>query len=183
MADLIPAEKPETIPVVVVRRERPQRFEMIDLLDGLSCLMDRCFEVPGSRFRFGINSFLLLLPGLGDAIASMISLFILSIALGHYRVPRIVAARMVINWLLDSAISSLPVVGNLWDVWFKADTRNVNLLRPYVSDEYERPPSTWGHWVFVGGVLLLFVAALALVAWGMVALAVLAVRGLQAHEA
>jgi len=165
MADLIPAQQqPETIPVVVTRREPPRRLEAIDLLDGVSYLMDRCFEMPGSRFRFGINSLLLLMPGVGDAIASMISLFILSIALGHYRVPRIVAARMIINTVLDSAVSALPIVGNLWDVWFKADTRNVELLRPYVTLTAEPPPATWKHWAVVIGLLLLCVAVLALVA-------------------
>lgn len=183
MADLIPAEQPESIPVVVTRREVSQRPELIDVLDGLSHLMDRCFEVPGTRVRFGINSLLLLLPGLGDLIASLISLFILSIALGHYRVPRIVAARMIINSLLDAAISSLPVVGNVWDVWFKADTRNINLLRPYASLTAEPPPSTWRHWAFVVTVLLLSVAALALVVWGVVALVGLVVKAMQSPAA
>src|SRR5438034_658627 len=77
----------------------PRRLEAIDLLDLISHVMDRCFEVPGSRFRFGINSLLLLMPGLGDAIAAAISLFILAVAIGHYRVPHIVATRMILNTL------------------------------------------------------------------------------------
>jgi hypothetical protein len=183
MANPTPPARPESIPVVVTRRQPPHRLELIDFLDGVSRLMDRCFEIPGSRFRFGINSLLLFLPGLGDAVAAMISTFILTVALNHYRVPRIVAARMILNSVLDTAVSALPIVGNLWDVWFKADTRNVNLLRPYVSDAYERPPSTWGHWVFVGTALLLCVAALALVVWVMAVMIGIMLRGLQAPAA
>src|SRR5262249_13117181 len=94
-----------TPPVVVeVKRvtPRPRPVDTIDLLESLSYLMDRCFEVPGTKARFGLNSLLLLVPVLGDAVASAISLFILSVGLRHKRVPRIVAARMVVNTMLDS---------------------------------------------------------------------------------
>jgi hypothetical protein len=182
MADLIPVDPPEMTPVVVKRL--PRRVEVIDLLEGVSHLMDRHFEVPGSRVRFGVSTLLLLLPGLGDLISTMISLFIVSVAVHHYRVPRIVAARMLVNTLLDAAICAVPGVGNVWDVWFKADTRNVNLLRPYASlTAGDQPPSTWKHWLYVVGLLLLCVAALALVVVGAVALIGMLVRALQGEAA
>jgi len=106
--------------------------------------MDRCFELPGGKGRFGLNSVLLLVPVLGDAVATAVSLFILGVGLRHHRVPRIVAARMVVNTTLDSAISAVPIVGNVWDVWFKADTRNVRLLREYAGADLPAP-STWRH--------------------------------------
>src|SRR5262249_10329375 len=101
----------------------------------------------------------------------LISFAILAIGLSHYRVPRIVAARMVINSLIDSVMSSLPVVGNLFDVYFKADTRNVRLLREYVARTDEGPPSTLRHWAvalaMLGGLVLvvglLVVGAIALI--------------------
>lgn len=173
----LPSKPPEVTPVVVLGRT-PPRPEAIDLLDGISYLMDRCFEVPGSNARFGLNSLLLLLPGLGDVIAGGVSAFILLIALTHYRVPRIVAVRMVLNTLVDSTVSAIPVVGNLWDVWFKADTRNVNLLKQYVGTG--EPPGTWKHWAFVVGTVLAFVTLLALIvggtAWAIAAI-VSALRG------
>jgi hypothetical protein len=134
---------------------------VIDLLESLSYLMDRCFELPGTKARFGLNSLLLLVPVLGDAVASAVSLFILSVGLRHHRVPRIVAARMVVNTMLDSAVSVIPIPGNLWDVWFKADTRNVRLLREYAGADLPAP-STWRHWVFVlsAAALLALVVAL-----------------------
>jgi hypothetical protein len=182
MADLQPSTPQKLTPVVIVSRE-PRRFETIDLLDGLSRLMDRCFTIPGSDFRFGINSLLLLMPGIGDAIAGAISTFILVIALTHYRVPRIVAARMILNSVLDAAVSAIPVVGNLWDVWYKADTRNVNLLRQYVTITNDPPPATWRHWAFVVGVFVLCVALLALLAVGSVAVLIALVRMLQPQPA
>jgi hypothetical protein len=182
MADLQPTTPQKITPVIVTRE--PRRFETIDLLDGLSRLMDRCFEIPGSNFRFGINSLLLLMPGIGDAIAGAISTLIIVIALTHYRLPRIVAARMILNSVLDAAISAIPVIGNVWDVWYKADTRNVNLLRQYVTiGNNEPPPATWRHWAFVLGAAVVCLALLALVAVGTVAVLVAVVRMLQPQPA
>jgi hypothetical protein len=104
---------------------------------------------------------------------------ILTIGLTSYQVPRIVAARMVMNTLLDSLISAIPLVGNLWDVWFKADTRNVNLLRPYISLTGEKPPSTWGHWGFVIGMVVLLVVVLGLLVTGFVTVVMWMLRMLQ----
>ena len=53
------------------------------------------------------------------------------IALRHYRVPRSVAARMMGNVALDVALGSIPLLGDLFDVAFKANTRNIKLLEPY----------------------------------------------------
>src|SRR5262245_55701654 len=126
------------MPYDLTTSRQPLRGEVVDdrpppqstaaLLEMISYVMDRCFEIPGTNFRFGVNSLLLLIPVLGDIVPTFISTLILIIGLTHYRVPKIVAARMVLNSLLDAAISAIPVVGNVWDVLFKADTRNVRLL-------------------------------------------------------
>src|SRR5262245_55821531 len=73
MSDHNPISRPPEVTPVVVLQRGPRRLEAIDLLDGISHLMDRAFEVPGSNVRFGLNSLLLLLPGLGDLIAGGIS--------------------------------------------------------------------------------------------------------------
>jgi hypothetical protein len=179
MADDQLSKPPEVTPVVVLSRG-PRRPEAIDLLDAISHLMDRAFEIPGSKVRFGVNSLLLLMPGIGDVIAVGVSMFILFIGLSHYRVPRIVAARMVLNSLLDATISAIPLVGNVWDVWFKADTRNVNLLRQYVAlGDNEKPPSTWKHWAVVLSLLLLCLVLLGLVIVGTVAVVMALARAVQ----
>jgi len=170
-------------PVVISRAPRP--LAAFDALDAISHFMDRCFELPGSRMRFGFNSVMLLfLPGLGDLITGLVSLMILSVAITHCRVPRIVAARMMLNSLLDVTVSAVPVVGSLWGAWFKANTRNVNLLRPYATmDAGEKPPSTLWHWVVVVLMLLLGLAVLALLVAAMVWLVAAALRALQTPEA
>jgi hypothetical protein len=125
----------------------------VEFLDLVSFLMDRAFVVPGTDVRFGLNAFFLVLPVLGDIIPGLVSLGILAVGLHSYRVPRIVAARMVLNSLLDISIGWIPVVGDLFDLWFKADTRNVRLLQQYIGTGAEQPPATWWHWLFVLGVI------------------------------
>src|SRR4051794_31749103 len=87
-----PAQEP--IPLEV-RPLRPRGT--LDFLELLSYFMDRRFALPGTNFRFGLNSLLLLLPVIGDTIAAVISFTILAVGLSHYKVPRIVATRMVLN--------------------------------------------------------------------------------------
>jgi len=125
-------------------------------LDKLSFVMDRLYQVPGTRLRLGLNTILLLVPVLGDILPSLLSVLILMVGLNHYRVPRIVAARMVLNTCLDAALGWIPILGDLFDLFFKADTRNVRLLQEYAGQGEGRPRATWQHWVFVIGVLLFF---------------------------
>jgi hypothetical protein len=151
----------------------PRPASTIEVLDLVSYVMDRCFEIPGTDIRVGLNAVFLFLPILGDIIPAMVSLGIVVIGLNHYRVPRIVAARMVLNSLLDISIGWIPVVGDLFDVWFKADTRNVRLLQEYAGWGGPPPRATWRHWLFVVGVLglallivvMLVLAAGALIEW------------------
>jgi hypothetical protein len=141
----------------------------VELLDFVSFLMDRAFVVPGTDVRFGLNAIFLALPILGDIIPGLVSLGILAIGLHSYRVPRIVAARMVLNSLLDISIGWIPVVGDLFDLWFKADTRNVRLLQQYIGTGAEAPPATWRHWLFVLGVIAAVVLVLVLLVLGAIA--------------
>jgi len=172
MLELPPPERREPLRGEIVFEDEPpnQSQGALALLELLSFLMDRAFEVPGTRVRFGFNSVLLLLPLAGDLIATLISLGIVSIGVSLVRVPRIVAVRMLLNTLLDACISWIPIVGNAWDVWFKADTRNVRLLQHYAGWNGAEPPPTWRHWLFVGALLLGIVAVLFLIGLGISAL-------------
>jgi hypothetical protein len=147
----------------------PRRLEtptVLDLLDFVSLVMDRLFQVPGTRARFGLNSIFLLLPILGDIIPTLVSAAILTVGLRHYRVPRIVAARMVLNAALDAALGWVPLLGDLFNLWFKVDTRNVRLLMQYAGQDAGPPASTWRHWLFVVGAGTVLLLILTLVVLG-----------------
>src|SRR5690349_18923129 len=98
-------------------------------LEWVAWLMDRAFRVPGTNVRVGLDALLGLLPVGGDVLTGVVQAALVLIAVAHYRVPKAVAARMVANVLLDIGVGSIPVVGDLFDVFFKANTRNVQLLR------------------------------------------------------
>jgi hypothetical protein len=98
------------------------------LLEQVSWLMDRSIRIPGTRFTIGLDAILGLLPIGGDVLTGIVQVGIVLLALYHYRVPKAVAARMAANVLLDTSLGALPVVGDVFDAFFKANTRNMQLL-------------------------------------------------------
>jgi len=153
----VPAKRPPLVGEIV--DDKPARSPLV-LLDLVSYIMDRLVPVPGTRFRVGLNSLVLLLPVVGDLLTSLISAGIVVVGLTNYRVPRIVAVRMILNVVLDAGLGWIPLLGDLFDAWYKADTRNVALLREYLSDSGPPPRATWRHWVFVVGLLAALVVIL-----------------------
>jgi hypothetical protein len=156
--------RPEPLRGEIVNEGGPAPSPTVAILDFVSYLMDRLVQVPGTKLRVGLNTPLMAVPILGDIVPSVVSFAILAVGLSHYRVPKIVAARMVFNSLLDAGLGWIPVIGDLFDVWFKADTRNVRLLQQFAGTG--PPPSTWRHWLFLAGLLGAFLLILALIMLG-----------------
>ena len=96
-------------------------------LRRLAWLVDAAFVVPGTRFRFGLNSAIGLLPVGGDAVLGAISLYIVHQAhvLG---VPKPKLMRMLANVALEVAGGSVPILGDLFDVALKANLRNIAII-------------------------------------------------------
>ncbi len=96
-------------------------------LRQVAWLVDGAFRIPGLRFRFGLNSLIGLVPGGGDAILGMISLYIVYEA---YRlgVPRSKLLQMVGNIGLEVVGGSVPILGDLFDMALKANLRNIAIL-------------------------------------------------------
>jgi len=116
-----------------------RRFSEAELrgLEQLAWLMDRAFSIPGTRIRVGLDAILGLLPVGGDFLTGLVQVGIVLVAMFRYRVPRAVAARMAANVLLDVLVGSIPIVGDAFDAVFKANTRNIQLLRQ-IEDQRER---------------------------------------------
>lgn len=104
----------------------------IERLERLARLMDSRFRIPGTGIRFGLDSIVGLVPGLGDALTVLPALHILSEA-RRMAAPRALQARIVINIGIDFLIGTIPVLGDLFDVGFKANHRNVALLRRHLE--------------------------------------------------
>lgn len=98
----------------------------------LAWLLDNSIRLPGG-YRIGIDGIIGLIPGVGDAVGGLLSLYILASA-RRLKVPRIVMVRMGLNILVDSIVGAIPIVGDIFDFVWKANTRNAMLLRAYELD-------------------------------------------------
>lgn len=143
-------------------------------LERVAWLMDRAVTIPGTRVSFGLDALLGLFPGLGDVATGIIQVGLVLVALQHYRVPKAVAARMVANVLLDTGLGAIPLVGDLFDVFFKANTRNLQLLRQVKEHQAKGEPvpsaPSVGYLLLIGGALggtlvLLLIGVIALITW------------------
>jgi hypothetical protein len=132
-----------------------------------SALLDSAFRIPGTSLRFGLDPILGLFPGLGDVLTPAFSALLLVHGV-RLRVPRVVLVRMLMNAALDFVLGAVPVVGDLFDIGWKANLRNLALLERHARPGI--PPST-GDWIFVFGVIAVLVAVAALpvllVAWAL----------------
>jgi hypothetical protein len=123
-------------------------------LERLSWLMDDLIRVPVLGWRFGLDAIIGLIPAFGDTSTSLVSLYILGSAV-RYRVPKITLLRMGLNIAIDYAVGSLPVVGDLFDAWWKSNRMNLDLLkrRAQVSAT-EAKKGRASDWLFVGLIIL-----------------------------
>jgi hypothetical protein len=116
-----------------------------DQLDHLAWLLDNCFRIPGTNWRFGLEALIGLLPGAGDAVSAILGLFLLVRAF-QFKLPKIVIVRMLVNSLLDFSIGAIPFLGDAFDFLYKANTRNMKLFHEYAEIPLR---STQKHWVFI----------------------------------
>lgn len=92
--------------------------------------LDTAFRIPGTSIRFGLDPILGLVPGLGDGLSLAVSAWVILMAHGA-GAPWSLLARMAGNVAIDSLVGSIPVLGDLFDVGFKANRRNADLLRAH----------------------------------------------------
>jgi hypothetical protein len=105
----------------------------------------------------GLDALVGLIPGFGDTATSLVSFYILVSAV-RYRVPKVTLLRMGMNLGIDYVVGALPLVGDLFDAWWKSNQRNVDLLskRATVSAAEARE-GTISDWLFVGLIILLLI--------------------------
>jgi hypothetical protein len=125
-----------------------------DGLERLAWWLDSAIVVPGTRFRVGLDALIGLVPGIGDLIGTAISAYIVAAA-ARRGLPSSVLLRMALNVGLEALVGVVPIVGDLFDAAWKANQRNVALLRQYAAV----PHRTHGQSrLVVGGWLLALVA-------------------------
>ena len=115
--------------------EQDQRAqdERLKRLDRLASLLDNSMRVPGTRWRVGIDGLIGLIPGVGDVFGALMSGYLVMEA-ARAGASMSLILRMGFNVVLETLVGAVPLIGDLFDFAFKANLRNVGLLRRHVVD-------------------------------------------------
>jgi len=157
--------KPE---ILTPRRGKVATAFSDEHLEILSHVLDDFLRIPGTPIRFGLDGIVGFIPGIGDILGGIASSIIILAACVR-GVPKITVARMLLNIGIETGVGSLPVVGDLFDIWFRANRRNYALMTQAIAEPGEH---TWRSWVFLGCVAAvlagLIVLPILLLGWIMV---------------
>jgi hypothetical protein len=138
-------DKPEIVYDPALRWGRVGRLLSDERLRWLENLLDEAFVVPGTGIRFGIDGVVGLVPGLGDVLAGALSL-VIPFAAWVRGVPYITLVRMLINVAVGLLVGSIPIAGDVFDIFWKANRRNYRLLRLSITEPGRH---TWRDWAFL----------------------------------
>ena len=163
---------------LTARHTRRDPVEVEKSLDQLSFLMDGLFRIPGVGWRFGLDAMIGLVPGIGDTATTAVSIYILAAAV-RYRVPKVTLLRMGLNIGIDYLLGSIPLVGDIFDAFWKSNQMNVALLkdRAIVSSAEAKRGGQLSDWLFLGLIVTVLLALFV----GSLAVAFLLIRFLVTH--
>ncbi|MEP6714886.1 MAG: DUF4112 domain-containing protein [Terriglobia bacterium] len=125
-------------------------------VEALARWLDYAFVLPGG-FRFGAAGIIGFIPGIGDIIDALISLYIIFRAV-QMRVPRVAIARMAVNVGIEAVAGAVPFIGDLFDVAFKANLRNYRILKSYVAEPARQRGRDWLFLIGMGLLLVIIVS-------------------------
>jgi hypothetical protein len=159
--EILPPRKPGPPP----RFQKASGLFADENLDFLSHVLDDWFRVPGTSIRFGLDGIIGLVPGLGDIIGGLAST-ILVLAAWVRGVPYITLVRMVVNIGIEVLLGTIPLLGDAFDIAWKANRRNYALIVRHLEQQRRQ---TWKDWVFLmliaGTLSAIFLAPIFLILW------------------
>ncbi len=130
-------QPPQRSPQVNMRQ--PDRKQAsIERLRTISHLLDNAITIPGTDYGVGIDPLLGLLPVGGDLMSTIFSAYMV-VEAAQLDLPRESLIRMAINLILDTLAGTVPVVGDLFDVAWKANTRNMELIETHMQSQKQSP--------------------------------------------
>jgi hypothetical protein len=139
-------------------------------LRRLEILLDEAFIIPGTQIRFGLDGIIGLVPGLGDVLGGILSL-IIPLAAWVRGVPYITLVRMLTNFSIGLLVGTIPIFGDAFDIFWKANRRNYRLLTRSIAEPHWH---TWLDWGFLlllcVGIGMIFAIPLVLTVWLLVKL-------------
>lgn len=107
------------------------RLQTLKRIRRFSRLLDSAFRVPGTRFRFGLDPIIGLVPGAGDLVTTLFSAYLILLAT-RYNLPTATVGKMIFNVALEFVVGTIPLVGDIFDAFFKANNRNFAMLEAHL---------------------------------------------------
>jgi hypothetical protein len=133
-----------------IKAAGPSRADSVARLEALAHLLDSAFQIPGTNHRVGIDALLGLIPGIGDLVSTALSSYIIWEA-RQLGLPRWKIARMIGNVAVDTTVGAIPFAGDLFDVAFKSNRRNLRIVREHLERTGALPRTIEGTAVRVQG--------------------------------
>lgn len=143
-----------------VLNEQQREVPQLAWVDGFGRLLDTRFRIPGTDIRFGVDFLLGLFPYAGDLISLAFSGLLIA-TMARHGASGMLVVRMLGNVALDALVGTIPFLGDVFDLFYKANVRNLHLLR----EHYGEGKHQGSAWPVVIAVLLLILAMLAAVSW------------------
>jgi hypothetical protein len=113
----------------------PTRADALARITLLTRLLDNAFVIPGTGRRVGLDAFIGLVPGIGDAVSAVLASYIIWEA-RQLGLPKWKIARMIGNVAVDTAIGAIPVAGDLFDLFYKANARNLRIIHAHLGHKH-----------------------------------------------
>ncbi|HET8860068.1 DUF4112 domain-containing protein [Marivirga sp.] len=129
----------------------------------ISQLMDSKFTIPSTSIKFGIDPLVGLIPGLGDLSSYVVSLMLIYTIRKNGASGKLIT-KMLLNVSIDAIIGAIPVLGAIFDIWFKANDKNLRLVQEYY-EEGKHQGSGKGLLFLIILLVIIIIAALIYIAW------------------
>ena len=115
-----------------IRNVAPSRDAALGRMQAVANLLDTAFVIPGTKQRVGIDAIVGLIPGLGDVLTTILSSYVIFEA-RNLGVSRVALARMVTNLGIHAAVGSIPIIGDMFDAFFRVNQRNMRIVRAHLE--------------------------------------------------
>ena len=109
-----------------------QQLDKLKRIRKIAKLLDTAIGIPGTKIRFGLEPILGILPGGGDLVTAIISAYMIYLA-ASFGLDKSEIFKMIKNVAIDTAIGSIPIAGDIFDAYFKANIRNLEILENHLA--------------------------------------------------
>ncbi len=110
-----------------------ERIAELNRIRKFSRWLDSAFRIPGTSFRFGWDPIIGLVPGAGDLVSTALSAYMIYLA-ARFQLPPKIFLKMLVNLGIEATVGTIPLIGDIFDAFFKANIRNFELLEQHVRE-------------------------------------------------